>query len=369
MKYFRRFFKFILIGILSLTIFTFIFMQQKSFGRLPSGSRLERIHASPNFRNGSFQNLVETPMMADNVSYVKLMREFFSKGVDREPLNALPAVKYDLKNLQEEPTSVTWFGHSSYFIRMKGKNILVDPVFSRRASPVQYAGVKSFNGTVSYSANDFPQIDIVIISHDHYDHLDYNTIVDLQHKAKLFCTPLGVGSHLEHWGIPANKIREYDWWENEIFGDGLELIATPARHFSGRGFRRNKTLWSSFVLRSSTERIFIGGDSGYDTSFEEIGRKYGPFDMAILECGQYDAKWPFIHMLPEQTVQASVDLKAKVLLPVHWGKFTLALHPWKEPIERAVKHARLLNVKIATPQIGQPLMLNESVPDSVWWNF
>jgi L-ascorbate metabolism protein UlaG (beta-lactamase superfamily) len=184
----------------------------------------------------------------------------------------------------------------------------------------------------------------------------------------LFCVPLGVGSDLIHWGVEPERIKEFDWWEGETVIPGLDLVCTPARHFSGRGFRGNKTLWASFVLKTGGQTIFIGGDSGYDNSFRKIGQKYGPFDLAMLECGQYDVQWPDIHMMPEETVQASIDLQAKVLLPVHWGKFTLALHPWKDPVERALKHAQTLSVKVATPQIGERVIIGENYPVTTWWD-
>ena len=353
---------------IGLTIITFLFMQQKSFGKLPSGKRLERIKNSPNYRDGSFQNVIPTEMVAEGVSYPKMMIDFFSKGANREPAVTLPSIKTDLKTLPEEP-SIIWFGHSSYLITVNGKNILVDPVFSERASPVQYLGSKNYQIQTPFSMDDFPPIDLVVISHDHYDHLDYNTILKLKPMTKLFCVGLGVGSHLEHWGVGESQIREFDWWEGDTVLPGIELISTPARHFSGRGFKRFQTLWTSFVLKIGGFNIFIGGDSGYDASFRKIGEKYGPFNLVMLECGQYDKQWPFIHMMPEETTQASIDLQSAVLLPVHWGKFTLALHPWDEPIKRAVASAEELKVQLTTPLIGERLRLDSITGGSRWWEF
>lgn len=366
MKIIKAIIKGILIIVLVFSAIIYLFMQQKSFGRLPSGKRLERIKQSPNYRDGSFQNVIATEMTAEGVSYPKMMIDFFSKGVNREPAVTLPSIRTDLKSLPDAP-SIIWFGHSSYLITVNGKNILVDPVFSERASPVQYMGSKNYKIQTPFSIDDFPPIDIVIISHDHYDHLDYNTILKLNSKTKLFCTGLGVGSHLAFWGIDESRIKEFDWWEGETVLPGIELIATPARHFSGRGFTRFQTLWTSYVLKTGGYSIFIGGDSGYDASFKKIGAKYGPFNLVMLECGQYDKQWPFIHMMPEETVQASIDLQSAVLMPVHWGKFTLALHPWDEPIKRAVKSSELLNVKITTPLIGERLRLDSVSPGSYWW--
>ncbi|HEY0653194.1 MAG TPA: MBL fold metallo-hydrolase [Chryseosolibacter sp.] len=349
-----------------LAIATALFMQQKSFGKLPSGARLERIKKSKQYKNGAFENLTPTRLIAEGASYLGMITKYFGKGVDREPAKPLPSIKTDLKHMPERP-SLVWFGHSSFLITINGKRILSDPVFSDRPSPVQYAGSKSYPGTRVYNETDFPELDVIVISHDHYDHLDYNTIVTLNARTKLFCVPIGVGEHLIHWGVSPDKIKEFDWWEGERVADGIELTCTPARHFSGRGFRSNKTLWASFVLKTGGYTIFIGGDSGYDESFKKIGEVFGPFDLAMLECGQYDKQWPEIHMMPEETVQASIDLKAKVLLPVHWGKFTLALHPWRDPIQRASIHAAKLNVTLTTPVIGEPIYLDGSFPSTKWW--
>ncbi len=342
-------------------------MQTAPFGKLPSGKRLDRIKQSPNYRDGSFQNIYKTEMMAEGVSYPKMMLEFFGKGVDREPTTILPSIKIDLKAIKETEPIIIWFGHSSYLIKTDGKNILVDPVFSERASPFQFMGSKNYAIKSPYTIADFPDIDMVVISHDHYDHLDYNSILKLKSKTKLFCVGLGVGSHLENWGVDSTKIREFDWWESEEVFPGFELISTPARHFSGRGFTRNQTLWSSYVLKTPSKKIFIGGDSGFDASFKTIGDKYGPFDLSILECGQYDKQWPFIHMMPEETAQAAVDLNGNVLLPVHWAKFTLGLHPWKEPAERVTTAAEKLNLMVTTPLIGEVVELNKPFPTNMWW--
>lgn len=353
--------------ILTLAIATILFMQQKSFGKLPSGDVLDRIKKSVQYNSDSFENIEETKMLADDASYFGMARQFlFGKNVDRAPVKSLPSVRTDLQSLSEKPNLV-WFGHSSFLISVDGKKILSDPVFSERPSPVQYAGSKAFPGTMVYNTNDFPDLDVIVISHDHYDHLDYNTIKALAPRTKMFAVPLGVGQHLLYWGVPKEKIREFDWWEAAQVFPGIDLTCTPARHFSGRGFSRNKTLWASFVLKTGGLTIFIGGDSGYDQSFKKIGEAFGPFDIAMLECGQYDAQWPWIHMKPEQTVQASLDLKAKVLLPVHWGKFTLALHPWRDPIRRATKEAVRLNVRVTTPLIGEPIFFGETMPSTKWW--
>ncbi len=352
-----------------LGIATFLFMKQAVFGADPSGKQLERITKSPNYKAGIFHNLHDTPMLAPGVSYPKLMWQFFvNKPKNTEPDKVLPSVQTDLKAISPDKPVVIWFGHSSYLIKANGKNFLMDPVFSGNASPVSFVG-KSYPGSDVYATEDFPQLDGVLISHDHYDHLDYKTILKLNEKTKHFYVALGIGSHLLHWGIDESKITEFDWWEGIDLGDSVSITSTPARHFSGRGFGRYKSLWTSYVIQTPTHKFYLGGDSGYDDHFKTIGDKFGPFDLVFLECGQYDSKWPFIHMMPEQTVQASLDLKAKVLMPVHWGKFTLASHPWNGSIERATKAADSLNVKLTTPKIGEPIILDSSYPNEKWWRF
>jgi len=339
----------------------------RSFGKLPRGRRLERIHKSVFYREGKFHNLHETPLLAADASYPRMLIDFFKKIDGREPVQALPSVKTDLSTIPSTYPVIIWLGHSSYFMKIDGRTILVDPVFSSRPSPVSFLGKDRYQVTNPYHAEDFPELDLVIITHDHYDHLDYATINKLKSKTSKFCTALGVGEHLEAWGVEEDKIIELDWWERTNLAYGLDIIATPARHFSGRLFKRNQSLWCSFVLKSSKHQFFIGGDSGYDDSFKTIGEQFGGFDIAMLDCGQYNEKWPLVHMNPEETIQASLDLKAKVLLPVHWGQFTLALHPWKEPIERIVRSATLLEVEITTPRIGEIITLDHPLPKEKWW--
>jgi L-ascorbate metabolism protein UlaG (beta-lactamase superfamily) len=366
MKLLKKMILILILAALVLTVTTFLFMQQASFGKLPSGKRKERVEKSAQYNDGVFQNLEETNLLAPDASYIGMTVSFFAKGERREPVDSLPSVKTDLESLPDKPLLI-WFGHSSYLIHLDGKNILVDPVLSDRPSPVQYAGSPSYRGANVYAAEDFPPLDAIIISHDHYDHLDYNTIVKLKDATKMFYVPLGVGEHLEHWGVEPLRIHEMDWWESFLLPDGMELVATPARHFSGRGFSRNKTLWSSYVLKSKNHKLFIGGDSGYDDAFRQIGEKYGPFDMVMLETGQYDKQWPNVHMMPEETVQACIDLRGKAFLPVHWGRFTLALHPWNEPVERALKEADRKGVEIITPFIGEVVLLDSTHTTNRWW--
>jgi L-ascorbate metabolism protein UlaG (beta-lactamase superfamily) len=340
-------------------------MSLSVYGKLPAGERLRKIKNSSNYKNGSFQNLSKTNALAEDASFCKMMKDFFNKPKNVAPQKSLPSVKTDLKTLQAENPLVVWFGHSSYLVKINDKTILVDPVFSGNAAPVSFM-VKAFKGSDAYAVEDLPRIDILLLTHDHYDHLDHKTIVKLKGKIKTVVCSLGVGSHLESWGINPKIIHELDWWET-YSEDNIELTAAPGRHFSGRGIKRGQTLWSSFIFKTKKYNLFLGGDSGYDTHFKTIGEKYGPFDLAILESGQYNAYWPNIHMMPEETVEASVDLKAKTLLPVHWGKFTLAMHAWTEPIERVLKKAKELHVEVLTPMIGEPITVGGKNETRRWW--
>jgi L-ascorbate metabolism protein UlaG (beta-lactamase superfamily) len=356
----------ILFFLAALVLVYILFMQQPQFGRNPAGKWLSRILESPNFRNGSFQNPTPTEMILKDTSFLKLIWASFNKPASVKPPGILPSVKTDLKNLPAENPVIVWFGHSSYLIQSKGFRILVDPVLKGNASPVPFL-LKPFAGSDVYSLDEFPTIDLVLLTHDHYDHLHYESIKQLSGTVRYFYTSLGVASHLERWGVAPEKITEFDWWETKTVAPGIELTATPARHFSGRTFRRGTTLWSSFVLKIHDYQLFLGGDSGYENHFKEIGSKYGPFDIAILECGQYGKNWPYIHMLPEQTAQAAKDLNAKVLMPVHWAKFELAFHPWDDSIKRVTKAAAESNQPITTPMIGEPVILNTAYPHKTWW--
>jgi L-ascorbate metabolism protein UlaG (beta-lactamase superfamily) len=305
-------------------------------------------------------------MMAGDADYWDLTRKFFSKKKDARPSVKLPSVKTNLHDLNDHQAVIVWFGHSSYFIRINGKNILVDPVFSGYASPLKFM-VTAFAGSDIYTTEEMPEIDYLLITHDHYDHMDYHTLKKLKAKVgKVYCS-LGVGSHLRHWGYAAGIIHEMDWWQEENLPGGIQLVAAPARHFSGRGMQRYKTLWSSFILITKEHNVYLGGDSGYDTHFRIIGDKFGPFDIAILEAGQYNTAWPLIHMMPEETVLAAKDLGAKVLMPVHWGKFTLALHAWNEPPQRVVTEATKHGLTVTTPMIGEAIIIGRSVPVIRWW--
>ena len=358
----------IFLSIIALLILSIaIFMRLPQFGKLPSGERLERIKKSPNFKNGQFQNIHFTPNLAEGVSMFTVMRHFFfGKNKNRKPPGLLPSVKTDLIHLDPSRNCLVWFGHSSYFIQIDGKKILVDPVFSGNASPIP-STTKSYPGSDVYTTDDLPEIDYLFITHDHWDHLDYKTVVKLKPKVLQVITSFGTAAHLEYWGYDKNKILEKAWNDEIILDTGFKIITASARHFAGRTFKRNRSLWMSFIFQTPTIKLFLGGDSGYDTHFTEIGNKYGPFDLALLECGQYNIYWKYIHMMPEETVQAGLDLKARKIIPVHWAKFSLSLNDWDDSIKRVTLEASRKGLPVIHPMIGEEVDLNGQGIFSRWW--
>ncbi len=353
--------------VIALSVGVYLFLQQPQFGKMPAGERLERISKSPNFSGGKFKNTSLTPDLKEGVGYVKVMTDFlFAKSKRSKPADRLPSRKTNLLALPSDEDVLVWFGHSSYFIQVDGKKILIDPVLSGNASPVKFT-TRSFAGSDVYTVDELPVIDYLFISHDHWDHLDYETIQKLRPKVKQVITGLGTGAHLEYWGFEPAQIIEKDWNESVDLDSGFRVTVTPARHFSGRGLTRNSALWVSFVLKTPTMNLFLGGDSGYDTHFAAIGNTYGPFDLAMLECGQYHEYWPYIHMMPEDVVRAAQDLKTKRLMPVHWAKFELALHAWDDPILRVTKEANRLRVPLVTPLIGEAVLLKKPQVFTAWW--
>jgi L-ascorbate metabolism protein UlaG (beta-lactamase superfamily) len=347
----------------------YLFMQQPMFGRKPSANRQQLIQQAVNFKEGSFQNQNHTPSFTDGANFFTVLNKFFFAKKERnKPSVPLPSVKTDLKQLDKEENVLVWMGHSSYFMQLDGKTFLVDPVLSGHASPFSFT-TNSFAGSDIYTTEDIPAIDFLFISHDHWDHLDYKAITKLQPKIKHIVTGLGTAEHLEKWGFSKASITEKNWNETVALEEGFTVTILPARHFSGRTFTRNKAVWVSFALTTPSHKIYLGGDSGYDTHFTEIGNSYGPFDLAILECGQYNQFWKHIHMMPEETIQAAQDLNAKQLLPVHWGKFALSMHPWDEPVNRVTKAAAAASLPILTPMIGEKLEITRHQQQfSRWWD-
>ena len=351
-----------------LLIAVLFYMQQPIFGKAPEGKRLERIKQSKQFRDGKFQNIHFTPNLTKGYSMTGVLYDFFFKNIpDKTPSGKVPSVKTDLHALPADSNLLVWFGHSSYYLQVNGLKILVDPVFSGNASPIP-GTTKAFAGADDYQVKDIPELDYLLISHDHYDHLDYSTVVALQPKVKKLITGLGVGSHLEYWGYSPEQLIELDWEDSITLSNGTQLHALPARHFSGRTFTRNNTLWLSFLLDTGEKKIYLGGDSGYDSHFAAIGQRFGSIDLAILENGQYNLAWQAIHCLPEEVLKAAKDLNAKQVMPVHSSKFSLALHSWDEPLKELTRLNAVYQVNLLTPKIGELVRLHgENQAFNSWW--
>jgi L-ascorbate metabolism protein UlaG (beta-lactamase superfamily) len=351
--------------IIILIISIFAFLQHPKFGKNPSGVRLEKIKNSPHYKNGAFHNLNYTTVMVEGVNILKVIKEFMF--VKNKPYGEIPSKKTNLLNLDKTNDILVWFGHSSYFIQIDGKKVLVDPVLSGSASPLSFTN-KAFKGSDVYSADDIPEIDYLFITHNHWDHLDYKTLLLLKPKIKKIICSFGLGETMEYWGFDPTIIFERDWNEKIILDSGFTAYTVPARHFSGRSFIRNKSFWTAFVFQTPSLKIFIGGDGGYDTHFAETGKKFGEFDLVILENGQYNDYWKYIHMKPEEVIQAAIDLNAKRLFPVHSSKFALALHAWDEPLIRITALNIQANLTIITPMIGEQVNLKDSSQKfNQWW--
>jgi len=328
-----------------------------------------KLEASAHYKDGEFINSepFAKPTLGKTLAIIK--RFIFEDKINTEPKQLIPVLKIEanqFNNRVSQQTAVYRLGHSTILMELNGKVWLTDPVFSERASPVQWAGPKRFHPT-PINLGDLPNIAGIIISHDHYDHLDKNTIKRIHPKVDGFYVPLGVGQHLLDWGVPTDKIHEFDWWQEKKVGD-ISLINTPANHFSGRGLTDgNSTLWSSWVIKTPQHSLFFSGDSGYFSGFKEIGDKYGPFDLTMMENGAYDESWEFVHMTPEQTLQAHQDLKGKVMMPIHNGTFDLAFHEWTDPLERIKKLAFENQQTLTTPQIGERWSIDDAAPQTSWW--
>jgi len=325
------------------------------------------VAASPQHRDGKFRN----PVAVNQLGFVKTARLLwtfaFAKPANTVPAQPVPVHALTRAQLLVAPNNTLYrLGHSTVLLKLQSGFWLTDPVFSERASPFQWLGPRRFHAP-PIALDELPPLAGVILSHDHYDHLDRATVLALAAKTAHFVTPLGVGDTLIKWGVPAAKVRQLDWWQSTEAG-GLRLTATPSQHFSGRGLTDgNKTLWASWVVQADGVNVFFSGDSGYFKGFKEIGDKYGPFDLTMMETGAYDPQWPDVHMQPEQTMQAHIDLRGKVMLPIHNGTFDLALHAWNEPFERIAALAEQRGQQLATPEIGQPLSLREPHFGERWW--
>lgn len=358
----------IIAGLMLITIY-FLVMDMPAFGATPKGKRLERIKQSKRYKNGKFQNINHTPAVAEGYGMLQVTYDFFLGKKDPllKPLKAIPSVHTDLKSIPKEKDVLIWLGHSSYYLQTDGVSFLVDPVLSLYGSPFKYFN-KAFEGSDIFSPEDMPALDYLVITHDHFDHLDYPTVKSIRNRTGRAIVPLGAGANLERWGYSENQLIEEEWGTEVILKNNIRITFTPARHFSGRKIKQNNTLWTSYVLETPSKKIFLGGDSGYDAHFKEIGDQFGPFDFAVLENGQYDKAWKYIHALPEDVIQAATDLQAQQIIPVHSSKFALALHPWNEPLEMVTGLGKEKGLSILTPMIGEVVDLNSNENlFRTWW--
>lgn len=341
------------------------------FGATPKGERLERILKSPNYDGTSFVNQHNVVLSFSFSDYMTMFKRLIFGDEQRNPDINIPVNRLttaDFSNADKDQLYVTWMGHSSVLLELDGRRILTDPVWSERTSPISFMGPSRFH-PIPIELEQLPDIDIVIISHDHYDHLDKDAVQFLANKGVTFLTTLGVGAHLESWAIDPKQIVELDWWDEYKLDDSLTIACTPAQHFSGRSWfgKRNQSLWSTWAIVGSKQRVFFCGDTGEMPEFEDIGQKYGPFDLTLMKIGAYGENWPDIHLTPEQTIRLHQKLQGKLLVPIHWGSFNLALHSWDEPIRQLVAQSNQAHINYVTPYPGQRFNLDALPRVDRWW--
>ena len=353
--------------LVAVTLFAFIFLRAwKPFGgRASEEDRKDYSRRALNFDGKKFHNEEDFSVLSMQKNPAPDPMKISGRAT--RPNFDFPTKKPDFSPVSMEELRVTWFGHSSLLIQMHGMKILVDPVFSEMISPVSFVGSRRYSNP-GLSAGELPETDILLLSHDHYDHLDYDLIRKIDKKVRRYIVPLGVEKHLERWGVQKQKITNMTWWE-EADEKGLSITCTPAKHFSGRGLKdRMNTLWCSWVLKDGHHKIFESGDSGFGGHFQKIHEKFGDFDLAIMECGQYDMQWPKVHMFPEQSVEAAKILGAKVAMPIHWGAIVLSRHGWDDPVERFLRAAEKEGLRVITPFISQRANPEEpELYEDRWW--
>lgn len=337
------------------------------------GGKVEQKHllkytTSPNWKKGKFENLEKTVMDIGPKTLPGLLKEQLKNAPERTPEKPIEVQAFDLDKFSgNNKPKFVWYGHSVLLLQVNGKNLLIDPMFGPDASPIGPIRTKRYSENTLDLIDSLPHIDAVLITHDHYDHIDYDSIEKLKSKVDTFLVGLGISRHLERWEIALEKISEFDWWDKVMFED-IEIHYTPSRHFTGRGISdRAKSLWGGWVFKTENDAIYWSGDGGYGKHFKAIGEKLGPFDIAFMECGQYNKLWHQIHLHPEESVQAAIDAGAQKIVPVHWAGFKLALHPWKEPVERFVAEAQQKEISVLTPKIGELVSYTEDYNNEYWY--
>lgn len=344
---------YVILGVIAaLAIAVVAFVNQPSFGKQPSGKRLERMKQSWHYKAGEWKNEVETQKMTGDGGFAAMWDFLFGSHPRTAPDEPVEAIKTDVKALPHNSDLMVWFGHSSYLLQLSGKRILVDPVLVD-ASPVSFVN-KAFKGSDIYRPEDMPTVDYMIITHDHWDHLDYDTQQQMRDRIGEVVVPLGIGENFEYWGFAPKHITDLDWYEQKRFADGFTFHCMPARHFSGRGLKANQALWGSFVIEAPDgKRVYVGGDSGYGPHFRKIGDQFPGMTLAILENGQYNKNWSQIHTMPAELPKVMSDLKAQHYITVHHGKYTLSTHPWDEPLQNEQTAARNSGNRLTVLKIGE----------------
>lgn len=338
-----------------------------TFGKRVSRQQKRQFEQLPHYKDGKFRNTPPIVSPGGFETLQSLAKDYFVGKADLHPANPLPTVKFACHDNVQTP-HVTWLGHSCFLIEWKNKTILVDPMLGRVPLPFKVKDMR-YPVVEEFDIDCLEDIDYVVYSHDHYDHLDYDTLQHIKDRVRKFFVPLGLGDRLEGWGVPKHRIFELDWWES-LQEEGIRFTAAPSRHFSGRlGIDYGETLWCSWVFEWEDTKIFYSGDSGYGKHFEEIGRRYGPFDLVIMESGQYDERWPGVHMHPDESMQAFLDVKGKHVLPVHWAAFTLAFHKWDDPPEQMMELGKQRGAHVVIPKIGETLDVAtlDTYETKTWW--
>jgi L-ascorbate metabolism protein UlaG (beta-lactamase superfamily) len=341
---------------------------RKHFGAKPSKKDIEKYTLSKNWNGKKFVNLIDTKMEISFLNIPGLLYKQICKKECRVPTENIPIKPLDKEEFlaPSSEAKFIWYGHAALMMRIDNKTILIDPMLGPDASPIAPFATKRFSTGALQLIDNFPTIDAVFLSHDHYDHIDYESIQKLKSKTTHFYTALGVARHLKTWGIDEQAITEFDWWDH-IKLENIEITFTPSRHFTGRGISdRAKTLWGGWIFKTTKQNIYFTGDGGYGPHFEDIGKRFGPFDIGFVECGQYNELWHQIHMYPEEAVQACIDAYIQKAMPIHWGGFALSLHTWKEPIIRFSEEAFLKKIDYFSPEIGQ--IFNTNSHSTTWWD-